>query len=188
MPLLDFTPLLHPSVRIAGWELEKPDEIPDRREMLKIFLENQNNAKLQLVHLLGITEAPRYATSGKPLPVHGLHLSFTHSGNYLFAAVADQPVGIDLQFRSPKLERIQHKFVTDDEGRWAAEDPGSRLLYLWSAKEAVFKIYGENLPFKDIHCLPDHLEKSGSVTALAKGEQKTVHYSFFDNFCFCLAL
>jgi len=39
------------------------------------------------------------------------------------------------------VQNIQHKYLSEREIRFAANDP-ERLITLWAAKEALYKVYG----------------------------------------------
>jgi len=129
--------------------------------------------------------------SGKPLPINGQCISLSHSGDLVALATSISPVGIDLQEFSPKLERIRAKFVSENEEQLMSESliEFNPIHFLWCAKEAVFKIYGENLPFKHIEAQRLDLSKNGSITfSLNNGNTHQVYYSFFGNFCFAVAI
>lgn len=81
---------------------------------------------------------------GKP-HLHGspLHLSFSHSHEFVAVILATRSVGIDIQFFVPRIDRIAHKFMRPEE--LASLQDESRLAHLhffWNAKEALFKAYG----------------------------------------------
>lgn len=89
-----------------------------------------------------------YLENGKPFASQSA-LSFSHclplAGALLHPAVA----GMDIQLPDEKIVRIQEKFASTKE-QSAAASSGNPLIYLtilWSVKEALFKVYGENLPF-----------------------------------------
>lgn len=81
---------------------------------------------------------------GKPyLQNSPLSISLSHCRHYLCMAVAEEgiPVGIDIEEIQPRIQRVQHKFLSEQE----LQHIGNSLLYLtlaWSAKEAVYKIAG----------------------------------------------
>lgn len=72
--------------------------------------------------------------------------------------------GIDVEKIDPKIERIQSKFLTEIELGYILEmEHKEKIKWLtiaWSAKEALFKLYGKGaVSFKNHLRL--HLEKSG---------------------------
>jgi phosphopantetheinyl transferase len=84
--------------------------------------------------------------------------SISHSWPYI-AAVIDpyEEAGIDIQTWHPRIEQIQHKFLSEEEQILFEQDP--KLITLaWSAKEAVYKWNGkrgvdfiEHLPIEVFH-------------------------------------
>ena len=117
-------------------------------------------------------ELIRIADTRKPfLPGEEYHFSISHCGDFAAAIVSkDKRVGIDVEIPTEKILRIQDKFLSEEEKKMfgvrsqesgvltpdsqlptpsAAEglpqaQPDSRLLtLLWSAKESVFKWYGD---------------------------------------------
>ena len=96
-------------------------------------------------------ELIRIADTKKPyLKDEAYHFSISHCGDYAAViASKNNRVGIDIEKISEKVERIRHKFVSDNE--WVAVNnqwkqftfPVINLSTLiWSGKEAAFKWYG----------------------------------------------
>lgn len=81
--------------------------------------------------------------SGQPyLPdLPGLHLSISHSGDRVVCAVADVPVGIDLELPRPVRPGLAARWFDPDEQARIARDPAA-FFDLWMAKEAVLKEIG----------------------------------------------
>lgn len=73
------------------------------------------------------------------------HISFSHTRGYGAAMLSQRHCGLDIQVHTDKIQRIKHKFVNDFEeaqlGNFDSENLA--LLWIWSAKEAAFKAYGE---------------------------------------------
>lgn len=153
----------------------------------------QQNAKAKLIQkafgkVLSVDTYPE----GKPKPLEGKHISFSHSREYIILAVSASNVGIDLQFYTEKLIRVSGKFISDNERMMLSSEKAEsdkQTHFLWCAKEAVFKLYGTEVPFKDI--IADHLnlDQQGCISFTVKEHAKhIVYYSFFEDFCFCIAL
>lgn len=81
--------------------------------------------------------------SGQPcLPdVPDLHLSISHSGNRVVCAVADVPVGIDLELPRRVRPGLAARWFDANEQALIARDP-TAFFDLWMAKEAVLKEIG----------------------------------------------
>ncbi len=127
---------------------------------------------------------------GKPVLRNSkLHLSISHTP--AFAAVMmhpSTPVGIDIETCTPKVVRIAHKFLRDDELQAIKpEEQIDKLILYWSAKESLYKLYGKGgIEFKtQLLIEPFELRQQGqlSATIVVPNERiknLTVNYEFFD--------
>ncbi len=81
---------------------------------------------------------------GKPyLAGSNWQMSITHTSNYVAAVMhPSEALGMDMEKPSEKLQRIAHKFLSDTE-RIEAENDIEKLCIYWSAKEALYKLYGK---------------------------------------------
>ena len=92
-----------------------------------------------------------YLPTGAPyLDEQHLHISVSHSSDVVAVAISAQPLGIDVECNIEKPLRILSKFANDNECNCFTGIEGLQAAKLWSVKEAVFKVFRENLPFKDI--------------------------------------
>ena len=87
------------------------------------------------------------ADTRKPfLEDDAFHFSISHCGNYAAAIVSTQNrVGVDIEIPHPKIEKIQHKFLSEKEKNLLSTTDGNTIKMLtmaWSIKEAMFKWYG----------------------------------------------
>ena len=90
---------------------------------------------------------------GKPyfLPeenIHGLHFSISHTKNYVFCVLSQQPVGLDAEEADREIDlRLAEKILSPAEKRRfsAQKDPQTALLKLWVLKEAAAKLSGQGL-------------------------------------------
>jgi 4'-phosphopantetheinyl transferase len=74
------------------------------------------------------------------------HCSLSHTHGYVAALLSTESVaGCDLQLIVPKISRIAHKFMRDDERAVLEAHPLEQHLLIqhlyWSAKEALYKAY-----------------------------------------------
>jgi len=68
--------------------------------------------------------------------------SLSHSGNRV-AAIASKthPVGIDVEEIHPRILKVMHKFLNEQEKQALGENPELwRITLCWSAKESIFKM------------------------------------------------
>ncbi|WP_460304541.1 4'-phosphopantetheinyl transferase family protein [Actinocorallia aurea] len=83
------------------------------------------------------------ASHGRPT-YPGWHLSVSHSGGLVGLAVAEVPVGLDVEERGRSLDDIAEAVIE-------AEPPGDLHVY-WTRKEALLKATGDGLkvPMTDL--------------------------------------
>jgi len=87
------------------------------------------------------------ADTRKPfLENEAYHFSISHCADFAAAIVSKtNRVGVDIEIVSSKIEKIKHKFLSEDENRllnYQLPSLNYQLTMLWSCKEAVFKWYG----------------------------------------------
>ncbi len=107
-------------------------------------------AGLLLTHLFGRDGQPprlTHGSRGKPYLIgeDAPYFSLSHSGNYVFCAVADSEVGLDAQEHIPCRDKVAARWFTDPEREWLADDPDGRFAMLWAKKEAYCKFTGFGL-------------------------------------------
>jgi 4'-phosphopantetheinyl transferase len=75
----------------------------------------------------------------------GWNFSMSHSGNYAAVLVSKtSPVGIDIEEISERIKKIARKFINDYEWQFLVGENDLHTMYLlWSAKEAIFKWFGD---------------------------------------------
>ncbi|MBL0144384.1 MAG: 4'-phosphopantetheinyl transferase superfamily protein [Chitinophagaceae bacterium] len=117
------------------------------------------------------------------------HFSISHCGNYAAAIVSkENRVGADIEMVSAKVEKIMHKFLSDDEKDLIlGTDIAKGATLFWSIKESIYKWQGEGgIDFKahmQIKSLTGNLEEGVAYCIFKSRIQLHVHYLFFnDNF------
>lgn len=95
-------------------------------------------------------ETVNYLQNGKPY-LSAQALSLSHCLPIAGALVHASLGGMDIQAPDPKLALIRQKFTHEDEWTWmeGRKDELDCITLLWSAKEALFKVYGEQLVFAE---------------------------------------
>lgn len=132
-----------------------------------------------LIHLLSEREvrgAILKDACGKPhLEGSTWHISISHSHARAAAIASPLPVGVDIQYIVPRIERIAHKFLRPEEQE--ALDDDHRIAHMhvyWGAKESLYKAWGRrqldfraHLWLEPFPFLPEgghttgHIEKDG---------------------------
>ena len=87
------------------------------------------------------------ADTRKPfLQDEAYHFSISHCGDYAAVIVSTKNrVGVDIEIPHEKIERIQHKFLSEKEKailQKDSDDQIKKLTMAWSVKESLFKWYG----------------------------------------------
>ncbi|MBI5371566.1 MAG: 4'-phosphopantetheinyl transferase superfamily protein [Sphingobacteriales bacterium] len=197
MPVF-FQQQINENTRLGVWKIEETEaffkgNVPVHREV--------THPKKRLQHLAGRFllqylfpdfpyELIRIADTRKPfLPDERYHFSISHCGDYAAALVSrDSRVGVDVEMVTPKILLIKDKFLSPEEQSLFISDPSAadpRLLtLLWSAKESVFKWYGEgNIDFKKhIRLTESDSEYTRISCHFVKANKKiSIHCHFFGN-------
>jgi 4'-phosphopantetheinyl transferase len=129
--------------------------------------------------------------NGKPyVKGKGKHISISHAKQYAAAISSRVAVGIDIEEITPRIERIAVRFVNDAEWAFVKEKSKLETLYLlWSAKEALYKLYGKKAVDFKKHMIasPFETKKQGwfEMTFYKESERKFImQYEIYDNHTF----
>ncbi len=180
MPLF-YQQNINETTRLAIWEINEDESFFN----LSIPLgRNITHPHKKLQHLAGrfllpylFSDFPNHeieiADTRKPfLPNEQYHFSMSHCSNYAAAIVSStQRVGVDVELITPRLEKIKKKFLHADELRFVNSQLAglqlNLLSILWSAKEAMYKWYGEGeVDFSEMmRTMPFLVEKEGTIHA-----------------------
>ena len=126
----------------------------------------------------GEGEAPlRWDDTGKPaVDADGVYVSVSHSGPYAVCAVADVPVGVDVEVVRSADEKFMRRVCSEAEMAYIRYgDAGcyQRFWECWTAKEALFKLTGKG-PLLSLSrlALPqgvvlDHIIQNGCAVTVA---------------------
>jgi len=99
---------------------------------------------------------------GKPYLIDhpNIHFNISHTGNAFVCALADEPVGVDIETEKRFHKGIARKFFTVDEQKYVFDKPNrqhERFTEIWVKKEAYVKWLGLGLsmPFYSFDVLED---------------------------------
>ncbi len=146
--------------------LEKISLNASEEKMLEQVVERRRKEWLAgrylLYHMSGRGEAPKVEKDGFGKPFiqdSKFDISLSHSGRFAAVIASSKSVGIDIQQFTPKVKRIEHKFMTEEDSEWMSEDCNLEHLHVcWGAKEAMYKAYGKKkLEFRE-HILLEPFE------------------------------
>jgi phosphopantetheinyl transferase len=196
MPVF-FQHQINDTTRLGIWKIEETEDffkanVPQHRDVTHPHKRLQHLAGRFLLQFLFPDfpyELIQIADTRKPyLPDERYHFSISHCGDYAAAIVSsNRRVGVDIETVSPKIETIKNKFLSEKELttinllRSARQDYRLTTL-LWSAKESVFKWYGDGgVDFKQNIQLQKHHEATESIDCFFSktNSQLGIHYRYF---------
>ena len=207
MPIF-FQHQINETTRLGIWKIEESEEffkgtVPQHRDVTHPHKRLQHLAGRFLLQFLfpGFPyELVRIADTRKPfLPDEQYHFSISHCGDYAAAIVSkDSRVGIDIEIPVEKILKIKNKFLSEEEKKifnaqysmfnaqgseFTTHD--SRLTtLLWSAKESVFKWYGNGaVDFRRHIKLTEQNNDLESINCLFSKDKTelTIHYRQFEH-------
>ncbi len=90
-----------------------------------------------------------YGPYGKPYLSNypNAHFNISHSGQYVACAVADRPVGIDVQVVGMYRPEVAVRVCSEEELAriGVSDDPAAEFTKLWTRKEAHLKMLGRGI-------------------------------------------
>ncbi len=169
---------INETAHLAIWSIQEPASFFETDVQLTIPIANEErrtqHLAVRLLFKLMMPEADLnqlvMADNGKPYLI-GLpfHFSFSHCKGYAACAVDDKPIGIDIEIIHPRIAKVAHKFLNDQEKAMIADleqkDQLNQLAFLWAAKEAMYKMYEQ---------LGIDFAKDFNILELTKGDRGTV--------------
>lgn len=128
-----------------------------------------------------------YTSNGAPFLDGGPCLSISHTDGYVAVITADRPVGIDIERRGDRVERVVSHFLQPAEVAMAALMPDKTLaLHLcWSAKEVAFKLLGS--AYFDLQHLTsvqhiDPVRRTLILSAEGRHDPLNMYYDYTDDY------
>ena len=166
------------------WKItETEDELRASLNHPEYFADKTRNLKSgsrRMMEVLAVRRAMKELFRGQELPIAydrwgkpsidqpaAPYISFSHTQGYVAVIASEVPVGIDIERRGDRVQRVVKQFLTPDEIAVLALTPDIDLAFhlAWSGKESAFKVLGQS--FYD-------LKKLTSIT-LVDMEQRMVH-------------
>lgn len=184
MPLITLPITPPPACTLAIWQITESEEeltapLPHGEELLAEARRRFKAAGRRLewlavrrlMHQLGIASPIAYLPSGKPyLKEDERHITISHTRGYAAVAISGtNPIGLDIEQRTDKVCRVQHKFLSPEEKSLLPSEKKNveALLIIWTAKEAMFKLVDrEGIDFAEhFHLDPFTVAPAGECTA-----------------------
>jgi phosphopantetheinyl transferase len=207
---------INASTKLGIWFIREPEsfflrKVPIQRTITHPHKRLQHLAGRYLLKYL-FSDFPydliRIADTRKPfLQNEAYHFSISHCGDYAAALVSTtQRVGVDVEIATSKVEKILHKFLNQRERAFlrsrqstvaTSQFPAKEHLatgdwqlatLLWSAKESVFKWYGNGgIDFSDhINLDSFAFENRGIIKCVFSHKmhaQLEINYQLFESLC-----
>ena len=137
---------------ILLWKYDEKEDLDP-----KVLLEEENYEKVKDYHptklkeLLLVRKILKSVLPGHKILYNGrepyleprdFEISITHSFPFAALAISKNKVGIDIEPFNPKIIKIRHKFLNDDEADFIEERKETAYLtVIWSLKESLYKIH-----------------------------------------------
>lgn len=110
-------------------------------------------AGLLLREVLGVREDGDLVFNeyGKPfLAAGGFQFSLSHAGQYAALAVAEFPIGVDIEPVKIPYPQILRRYFTPEELDWLDREPNQERFYmLWTRLESALKAHGTGFALRE---------------------------------------
>ena len=141
--------------------------------------------RLLLKKILGSDFSILYQPSGKPILNHGKFgkISISHSRDFVAVIVHEsKEIGIDIENCNRDFERIEKRFLSEDEMRFTSNNKYLKCL-CWCAKEAIFKLVEEDgIEFREQIIVTPGTENDRQYSAKFISSGKRVNYQINSDF------
>lgn len=203
MPVF-FQQQINEYTRLGVWKIEETEEffknnVPQHRAVTHPHKRLQHLAGRFLLQFL-YPDFPydliQIADTRKPfLAGEKYHFSISHCGDYAAAIVSSaNRVGIDVEVPHEKVLKISHKFLSSEEKKifnnqlsivnFQTDIALVHTTLAWSAKEAVFKWFGDGeVDFQKHIQLLKLVESKNSIDCFfsKNNSELNIHYRVFDH-------
>lgn len=150
--------------------------------------------RVLLKEMLGKEVEIGYTDKGAPYFVgdDSRYLSISHTNDYVAAIVDDKPVGIDIERIGNRVERVKSRYLQESEEALIAStpDPLVSLHLAWSAKEAAFKILGEEFyDLQNLTCIRGFDFTDNTLLLDVKGRESIVFkFDITESYVLCYSI
>jgi len=148
----------------------------------------------QLLKAYGIApQLHQYESNGAPYLTDGRFLSISHTKNVAAVAIANTPIGIDVEQYQTKIDKIAPRFMHAKEVEaMPSLEQTNYLTQIWTAKEAIYKVLNTSgIHFaRQIYIHPIEKKASkgtGEVYLKETTHNFNLYFFYFHNFCATLA-
>lgn len=108
-----------------------------KREVERVFSRALLQKSLNILYGFETMPEILFEQNGKPRfkEFSDIHFSLSHSGNFVAAAISENPCGVDIELKRQRSERFIGKIIEN-------ETVDADFYELWCLKEAYFKLKG----------------------------------------------
>lgn len=157
---------------------------PESRRRLEVLA-----VRCLLKDMMGDEQKIVYNENGAPSFSSGTqYLSISHTDGFVAAVIGEKPVGIDIERRGRRVEKVVSKFMQDSEIALAETiDKLLAMHLIWSAKEAAFKVLGQDYyDLQNLTCVTkiDFENKIMNMNVSGK-DPLTIHFDYTEEFVLC---
>ena len=150
--------------------------------------------RVLLCELYGCETSIGHHDSGKPfLPEANTFITISHTQGYIAIGICPSAeIGIDIEYRSDRVQRIKNRFLSKEEIGWCSLPTPSntieKLLLCWTAKETVYKVMNkEGVDFGSditVHPFTPHQDEWFTATEGGAFSSKThlLYYEINEHF------
>ena len=114
-------------------------------------------AGILIHHVLGIDEAElQCGLYGKLYAYGKAEFSISHGGQWVIAAMDDQPLGVDIEPICSENLTVAQRVFTQEENAFVQQNPLLHFHILWTIKESIMKALGLGMQLdpSQFHVLP----------------------------------
>jgi len=190
MPLVFNNEIENSKAKLGVWEIQESVDfllestnLTEKEKIVFGTMRNENRKKQWLASRIILDKLSEnnnlsivYEKNGQPLMNDGIHqISISHTSKFVAVILSRfLKVGIDIEGIHPRILKIRHKFVSEIENDFLKNDENllESLFLIWSAKEAIFKMYGKgNVDFrKNIQVKPFIIQTDGVIESVFSSE------------------
>lgn len=158
---------------------------PESRRLREILA-----VRCLLKEMTGEEQEVSYDEEGKPSLVNtetARFISISHTEGYAAVILSEKPVGIDIERRGKKVEKVISRFMQDSEIVLANNSALFSHL-IWSAKEAAYKVLGkEYFDLQNLTLVNEIDFEKEIITMIVKGFDMplAIHFKYTEDYVIC---
>lgn len=121
-----------------------------------------------------------------------IYLGISHTKEYVGCVISNRPTGCDIEHYQPRIIRLSHRFMTEEDLRWAEDHNQLMKTHLmWGIKESAYKTWGKKRIDWNRHIHIDPIDwnaKKGKFKGSIGNESGRIsflgEYEYFPDFLF----